>query len=187
MVHAKGTGAHSYFEAAAGASQYSKAKVFSQAGKRTPVFARFSTVGGERGSADTARDPRGFAIKHYTEEGIWSATRTARRRRTARSGLRGDRSAAAPPSSPPLTHGRLCSATVLRVIALIAGTWVRLTNRSTGDAELTAAGLSMAAVKRSLTFFVFAAAPCVFNQSASELTETASIGSASARWAALAQ
>lgn len=71
MVHAKGAGAHGYFEAATGASKYSKAKLFSQAGKRTPVFARFSTVGGERGSADTARDPRGFAIKHYTEEGIW--------------------------------------------------------------------------------------------------------------------
>ena len=83
VVHATGAGAHGYFEAAAGASQYSKAKVFSQAGKRTPVFARFSTVGGERGSADTARDPRGFAIKHYTEEGIWSGTRAVRRRRTA--------------------------------------------------------------------------------------------------------
>jgi catalase len=43
-------------------------------GKRTPVLVRFSTVGGEKGSADAARDPRGFAIKHYTEEGVWDMT-----------------------------------------------------------------------------------------------------------------
>jgi hypothetical protein len=73
------------------------------------------------------------------------------------------------------------------VLALIAGTWVRLTNCSTGDAELTAAGLSLAAVKRSLIFFFFAAARCVSNQSASEFAETALKDIAAARWAALAQ
>lgn len=46
-----------------------KAKFLSHIGKKTPVFTRFSTVGGEKGSADTARDPRGFAVKFYTEEG----------------------------------------------------------------------------------------------------------------------
>jgi len=71
VVHAKGAGAHGYFEVTHDITKYSKAKVFSKVGKRTPVFVRFSTVGGERGSADTARDPRGFAIKHYTEDGIW--------------------------------------------------------------------------------------------------------------------
>jgi hypothetical protein len=51
--------------------KYCRAKLFSAVGKRTPVAVRFSTVGGESGSADTARDPRGFAIKFYTEEGRW--------------------------------------------------------------------------------------------------------------------
>lgn len=71
VVHAKGAGAHGYFEVTHDITKYCKAKVFSKVGKRTPTFVRFSTVGGERGSADTARDPRGFAVKHYTEEGIW--------------------------------------------------------------------------------------------------------------------
>jgi catalase len=52
-------------------TKYSKASVFSEIGKRTPIAIRFSTVGGESGSADTVRDPRGFAVKFYTEEGIW--------------------------------------------------------------------------------------------------------------------
>jgi catalase len=52
-------------------NKYCKAKLFSSVGKKTQVAARFSTVGGESGSADTARDPRGFAIKFYTEEGNW--------------------------------------------------------------------------------------------------------------------
>jgi catalase len=55
-------------------TQFTKAKVFDTIGKITPTFARFSTVGGEKGSADTARDPRGFAIKFYTEDGIWDMT-----------------------------------------------------------------------------------------------------------------
>jgi catalase len=69
VVHAKGAGAHGYFELTADVSKYTKAKFLSQVGKRTEVLARFSTVGGERGSADAARDPRGFALKFYTEEG----------------------------------------------------------------------------------------------------------------------
>jgi len=91
VVHAKGAGAHGYFESAAGANAYSKASVFAKAGKRTPVFARFSTVGGERGSADTARDPRGFSIKHYTEDGIWSDRARRRARCDDQSRINGQR------------------------------------------------------------------------------------------------
>ncbi|MCJ7594982.1 MAG: catalase, partial [Desulfobacterales bacterium] len=69
VVHAKGAGAHGYFEVTADVTKYTKAKFLSKVGKRTDVFARFSTVGGEKGSADAARDPRGFALKFYTEEG----------------------------------------------------------------------------------------------------------------------
>eukprot|EP01120_Amphizonella_sp_Union-15-10_P013062 TRINITY_DN599_c0_g1_i1.p1 TRINITY_DN599_c0_g1~~TRINITY_DN599_c0_g1_i1.p1 ORF type:complete len:298 (+),score=49.00 TRINITY_DN599_c0_g1_i1:50-943(+) len=71
VVHAKGAGAHGYFEVTHDITKYSKAKVFNQIGKKTPLFARFSTVAGERGSADTERDPRGFAVKFYTEDGNW--------------------------------------------------------------------------------------------------------------------
>jgi len=71
VVHAKGAGAFGYFEVTHDISQYSKAAVFSQVGKKTPIAIRFSTVGGESGSADTVRDPRGFAVKFYTEEGNW--------------------------------------------------------------------------------------------------------------------
>jgi len=72
VVHAKGSGAHGYFEVTTNEmAKYCKAKVFESVGKKTPVLARFSTVGGEKGSADTARDPRGFAVKFYTEEGNW--------------------------------------------------------------------------------------------------------------------
>lgn len=69
VVHAKGGGAHGYFEVTNDLSKYTKAKFLNQVGKKTPVFMRFSTVGGEKGSADTARDPRGFAMKFYTEDG----------------------------------------------------------------------------------------------------------------------
>ncbi|MDQ8043700.1 MAG: catalase, partial [Solirubrobacteraceae bacterium] len=69
VVHAKGAGAHGYFEVTNDVSQYTKAALFSEIGKRTPMFARFSTVAGEQGFADTVRDPRGFALKFYTEEG----------------------------------------------------------------------------------------------------------------------
>jgi catalase len=68
VVHAKGSGAHGFFEVTEDVSQFTKAGLF-QPGARTPMFARFSTVAGEQGSADTARDPRGFALKFYTEQG----------------------------------------------------------------------------------------------------------------------
>ncbi|CAD5231291.1 unnamed protein product [Bursaphelenchus okinawaensis] len=71
VVHAKGAGAHGYLEITHDITQYSRACVFKTVGKKTPMFIRFSTVGGERGSPDTARDPRGFAMKFYTEDGIW--------------------------------------------------------------------------------------------------------------------
>lgn len=71
VVHAKGSGAHGYFVVTSDISRYTTAKLFSKIGNTCPLFARFSTVGGEHGSADTARDPRGFAVKFYTEEGNW--------------------------------------------------------------------------------------------------------------------
>lgn len=69
IVHAKGAGAHGYFEVTNDVTAYTKAAFLSEVGKKTPLFVRFSTVAGEAGSADTVRDPRGFAIKFYTEEG----------------------------------------------------------------------------------------------------------------------
>nr|WP_282456486.1 catalase [Chitinophaga sedimenti] len=71
VVHAKGSGAYGIFTVTHDVTPYTKAKVFSKIGKQTKVFVRFSTVGGERGSADTERDPRGFAVKFYTEDGNW--------------------------------------------------------------------------------------------------------------------
>lgn len=71
IVHARGSGAHGYFECYESLAKYTRASLFAEAGKRTPVFVRFSTVFGERGSADTVRDARGFAVKFYTEEGNW--------------------------------------------------------------------------------------------------------------------
>jgi catalase len=69
IVHAKGAGAYGYFEVTHDLSGYTKASFLSEVGKRTELVARFSTVGGEKGSADAERDPRGFAVKFYTEEG----------------------------------------------------------------------------------------------------------------------
>jgi catalase len=69
IVHAKDAGAGGYFELTKDVSKYTKAKFLSEVGKRTEVFVRFSTVGGEKGSADAERDPRGFAVKFYTQEG----------------------------------------------------------------------------------------------------------------------
>ncbi len=69
VVHAKGAGAHGYFEVTADVTKYTKAAFLSEIGKKTDVLVRFSTVGGEKGSADAERDPRGFAMKFYTEEG----------------------------------------------------------------------------------------------------------------------
>ncbi|MET0322932.1 MAG: catalase [Duganella sp.] len=71
VVHARGSAAHGYFESYGDFSDLTRAAPFAQAGKRTPVFTRFSTVAGERGSADTVRDVRGFAVKFYTDEGNW--------------------------------------------------------------------------------------------------------------------
>jgi catalase len=71
IVHARGSGAHGYFEAYKSLTRLTRAAPFAEAGKITPVFVRFSTVAGERGSADTARDVRGFAVKFYTDEGNW--------------------------------------------------------------------------------------------------------------------
>jgi catalase len=72
VVHAKGAGAFGHFEVTnTEITKYCKAKLFSQIGKRTPIAVRFSFVSGESGAADTVRDPRGFAVKFYTEEGNW--------------------------------------------------------------------------------------------------------------------
>jgi catalase len=74
VVHAKGAGAHGYFEVTHDVTKYTCAKFLSKVGMKTDVFARFSTVGGEKGSADAERDPRGFAVKFYTEEGNYDMT-----------------------------------------------------------------------------------------------------------------
>jgi catalase len=69
VVHAKGSGAHGFFEVTEDVTWFTRASFLSAVGKRTPMFARFSTVAGEQGYADTVRDPRGFALKFYTDEG----------------------------------------------------------------------------------------------------------------------
>ncbi|MBN3940463.1 MAG: catalase [Nostoc sp.] len=74
VVHAKGAAAHGTLTITNDITRYSKAKLFSEIGKKTELLLRFSTVGGEKGSADAERDPRGFAIKFYTEEGNWDLT-----------------------------------------------------------------------------------------------------------------
>ena len=71
IVHARGSAAHGYFECYKSMANVTRASLFAEAGKQTPVFVRFSTVLGERGSPDTARDVRGFAVKFYTDEGNW--------------------------------------------------------------------------------------------------------------------
>lgn len=70
-MHAKGSGAFGKFTVTHDITPYTKAAIFSEIGKETEVFVRFSTVAGERGAADAERDIRGFAIKFYTEEGNW--------------------------------------------------------------------------------------------------------------------
>jgi catalase len=70
-MHAKGSGAYGTFTVTHDISKYTRAKIFSKVSKKTDLFARFSTVAGERGAADAERDIRGFAIKFYTEEGNW--------------------------------------------------------------------------------------------------------------------
>ncbi len=69
IVHARGSAAHGWFELTDSLAQYTRAGLFTEVGKRTPVFARFSTVAGSKGSVDTPRDARGFAVKFYTGEG----------------------------------------------------------------------------------------------------------------------
>ncbi|MEO5628617.1 MAG: catalase [Thermomonas sp.] len=71
IVHARGSGAHGYFELTRSLSKYTTAKILTEKGKRTPLFARFSTVAGGAGSVDTPRDVRGFSVKLYTSEGNW--------------------------------------------------------------------------------------------------------------------
>lgn len=70
-MHAKGSGAYGTFTVTHDITRYTRAKIFSQVGKKTELFARFTTVAGERGAADAERDIRGFALKFYTEEGNW--------------------------------------------------------------------------------------------------------------------
>ncbi len=71
IVHARGTGAHGYFELTTSLAKYTRAKVLTEVGVKTPLFTRFSTVAGGAGSVDTPRDVRGFAVKMYTKEGNW--------------------------------------------------------------------------------------------------------------------
>ncbi|KQN08661.1 catalase [Sphingobium sp. Leaf26] len=71
VVHARGYGAHGYFELTDSLADVSRADIFQRVGERTPAFVRFSTVAGSKGSADLARDVRGFAVKLYTQEGNW--------------------------------------------------------------------------------------------------------------------
>lgn len=70
-MHAKGSGAFGTFTVTHDITKYTKASIFSEIGKKTEMFARFSTVAGEHGAADAERDIRGFALKFYTEEGNW--------------------------------------------------------------------------------------------------------------------
>ena len=71
VVHARGYGAHGYFETTQSLAQYTRADIFQRVGEKTPAFVRFSTVAGSKGSSDLARDVRGFAVKMYTKEGNW--------------------------------------------------------------------------------------------------------------------
>src|SRR5690554_925639 len=71
IVHARGSGAHGFFELYESMEKYSKAGIFTDVDRTTPVFVRFSTVAGSKGSTDLPRDVRGFAVKFYTEEGTW--------------------------------------------------------------------------------------------------------------------
>ncbi len=71
VVHARGYGAHGYFETYESLKKYTRADIFQRAGEKTPAFVRFSTVAGSKGSFDLARDVRGFAVKLYTQEGNW--------------------------------------------------------------------------------------------------------------------
>jgi catalase len=78
-VHARGSGAHGYFQVYKSLSQYTCADFLQDPAAKTPVFVRFSTIAGERGSADTVRDLRGFAVKFYTREGNYDLVGPTRR------------------------------------------------------------------------------------------------------------
>ena len=71
IVHARGFGAHGFFELHESLADITKADIFQRPGEKTPAFVRFSTVAGNKGSADLARDVRGFAVKLYTKQGNW--------------------------------------------------------------------------------------------------------------------
>ncbi|TGR39032.1 catalase, partial [Mesorhizobium sp. M8A.F.Ca.ET.198.01.1.1] len=71
VVHARGYGAHGFFETYESLGKYTKADIFQRPGEKTPAFVRFSTVAGSKGSFDLARDVRGFPVKLYTKEGNW--------------------------------------------------------------------------------------------------------------------
>ncbi len=71
IVHARGSGAHGYFELTDSLAEFSRARILTEVGARTEVFVRFSTVAGGAGSVDTPRDVRGFAVKFYSKEGNW--------------------------------------------------------------------------------------------------------------------
>src|SRR3546814_8505267 len=75
-MHAKGSGAFGTFKVTHDISKYTKAKLFSKVGNEAEMFARFSTVAGERGAADAEHDIRGFAVRFYTEEGNWDIVRS---------------------------------------------------------------------------------------------------------------
>ena len=87
-MHAKGSGAYGTFTVTHDITKYSKAKLFSEVGKKTEVFARFSTVAGERGAADAERDIRGFALKFYKHSGFLIRLRRQHRTRRRRFRLR---------------------------------------------------------------------------------------------------
>ena len=70
-MHARGSGAHGFFELTKSLAKHSRAKILTEVGEKTEVFVRFSTVAGGAGSVDTPRDVRGFAVKFYTKEGNW--------------------------------------------------------------------------------------------------------------------
>ena len=71
VVHARGYGAHGFFETYESLSDITSADIFQRKGEKTPLFVRFSTVAGNKGSADLPRDVRGFAVKFYTKQGNW--------------------------------------------------------------------------------------------------------------------
>lgn len=106
-----------FFFSSPSSSSLAQAKVFSKVGKRTPTFARFSTVGGERGSADTARDPRGFAIKHFTSVG--------RPGRASRDGDGRSRRCSPPAGNADIRLAR----DVRRAARRESGTWVSSSNQ----------------------------------------------------------